>query len=283
MIQTYATTYTILDDDRKMAADVFGAGPAIILIHGIPGGPAAWHQAAVALGRTYRVVVPHLLGFAGSTRPTTPEELWADAQAGAVLRLCDQLGLQSAALVGHDFGGPVAAKLIERRPPFWTHLALFSTNTFGDTPVPPPLSFAVLPVAGRVFQRLLFSRPALAMMLRQGVGRPGISLSRATYLGDGQQVRAIATIFAYALTHLDTLYPPIERALAAYRGPALVGWGDRDPFFSAEQGRRTAALVGGAFSLYSGAGHFTPEECAHEIVADLSRLLARNGASTVTT
>ena len=98
-------------------------------------------------------------------------------------------------------------------------------------------------------------------MLRQGVSRPGISLSSSTYLGNSQQVHSIATIFSYALTNLDSLYPPIERALAGYEGPSLVGWGDEDPFFLTDQGRRTADLVGGTLSLYAGAGHFTPEEC----------------------
>jgi len=183
------------------------------------------------------------------------------------------LGIQNAVLVGHDFGGPIAAKLTELRPKAWSHLALFSANTFKDTPLPPPLSFVIMPRIGAIFQKLLFSRPSLAMMLRQGVGRPDISLEKAAYLGDSQQVHAIATIFTYALTNLDSLYPPIERALSANERPSLVGWGDKDPFFSIDQGRRTAELVGGTFSLYKGAGHFTPEECVEEIVADLRGLI----------
>lgn len=273
MNQAFETIYASVGNGQKMAADVFGDGDAIILLHGIPGGPDAWHKVAVELGHSYKVVVPHLLGFKWSSRPTQPTELWTGPQAEGVLRVCDELGIHNAVLVGHDFGGPVAAKLTELRPKGWSHLALFSTNTFKDTPLPPPLSFTVMPVVGTIFQKLLFSRPSLAMMLRQGVGRPGISLEKSAYLGDSQQVHAIATIFAYALTKLDSLYPPIERALSANERPSLVGWGDKDPFFSVDQGRRTAELVNGTFSLYKGAGHFTPEECVEEIVSDLRRLI----------
>ncbi len=273
MKQELETIHVSLNQGGKMAADLFGIGEAVVLIHGIPGGPGAWHPVAGHLAHSHRVIVPHLLGFQESSRPALPTELWTDSQAEGVLRVCDQLGIQEAVLVGHDFGGPVAAKLIELRPHQWSHLALFSTNVFGDTPIPMPLALAVLPGIGGIFRKLLFSKPALAMMLKQGVGRPGVSLESASYLGDDKQVNAIATIFSYALMNLDSLYPPIERALAGYDRPSLVGWGDRDPFFSVDQGRRTAELLAGEFSLYGGAGHFTPEECAEEITADLRKFL----------
>jgi pimeloyl-ACP methyl ester carboxylesterase len=57
--------------------------------------------------------------------------------------------------------------------------------------------------------------------------------------------------------------------------PAFVAWGTHDPFFSVEQGRRTAEAIAGArFELFEGAGHFLPEERASE-VAVLIRELVR--------
>ena len=258
--QHFDTIYTIVENDYQMAADVFGDGDAIILIHGIPGGPEEWHKIAIQLKKSFKVVVPHLLGFKDSSKPKNFKELWADSQAQGILEVCDKLRIHKAVLVGHDFGGPVAAKLIKLRPQYWTHLALFSTNTFRDTSIPPPLSFTLIPVIGKIFQKVIFSKPSLAMMLRQGVSRPGISLDESVYLGDSQQVQSIATIFSYALTNLDKLYQPVEQALSEYKRPSLVGWGDKDPFFSVDQGKRTAKLVNGTFSLYKNAGHFTPEE-----------------------
>lgn len=271
--QYFETIYVSAGNDYEMAADIFGEGDAIILIHGIPGGPEAWHKVAAQLGNSFKVVVPHLLGFKDSSKPKTHRELWADLQAQGVLEICDNLGIHEAVLVGHDFGGPVAAKLTELRPIYWSHLALFSTNTFRDAPIPPPLSFTVLPIIGKIFQKALFSKPSLAMMLRQGVSRSGITLEKSVYLGDSNQVHSIATIFSYALTNLDSLYQPIEQALSENKRPSLVGWGDKDPFFSVDQGMRTANLVNGTFSLYKDAGHFTPEECVDEVVKDLRNLI----------
>ena len=269
----FETIFVNEGNDLEMAADVFGDGDSIILIHGIPGGPEAWHKVAAKLSQSFKVVVPHLFGFKDSSKPKTHTELWADSQAMGILEVCKKLRINDAVLVGHDFGGPVAAKLTELKPNYWSHLALFSTNTFSDAPIPPPLSFTVLPIIGKLFQILLFSKPSLAMMLRQGVSRPGISLDKSVYLGNSQQVHSIATIFSYALENLDSLYQPIERVLSDYKRPSLVGWGDKDPFFSVDQGRRTADLVNGVFSLYKDAGHFTPEECVDEVVEDLQKLI----------
>jgi pimeloyl-ACP methyl ester carboxylesterase len=55
--------------------------------------------------------------------------------------------------------------------------------------------------------------------------------------------------------------------------PAVVGWGDRDPFFPVAIGQRTAALIPDAqFRLYEGAGHFLPEERPAQLATDLLEL-----------
>lgn len=65
----------------------------------------------------------------------------------------------------------------------------------------------------------------------------------------------------------------MKDALQRVRVPALVVWGDRDPFFSVAQGRRTAAAIPGSrFELYAGCGHFVPEERPDALVADLRRV-----------
>lgn len=78
-----------------------------------------------------------------------------------------------------------------------------------------------------------------------------------------------------SLRQLAELYRPVEDALGAISVPTLVGWGDHDPFFPVEQGRRTAEAVPGAeLRLYEGAGHFLPEERPEELAADIALLVA---------
>lgn len=249
---------------------------AFLLIHGIPGSSATWDGVAARLrDDEHEVLVPDLLGFGGQPLPGAADGLLAPEQARHVLEALDRAGADRVIVAGHDFGGPVAAHLVAAAPERVAALALFATNAFPDTPIPFPLSAVTLPVVGTAAERLLFSRPSLAMMLRRGVGRPPVRLDPERYIGDGPSRRAIATIFAASLRRLRELYAPVEAALGAVTVPALVGWGDRDPFFPVALGERTARLVPGArFRLYAGAGHFVPAERPAEVAADLVELAA---------
>jgi pimeloyl-ACP methyl ester carboxylesterase len=244
-----------------------------LLIHGIPGSAATWAPVADRLRDQHTVLAPDLIGFNGDPLPDNPEMLLAHSQAHRLLSLLDRVGAGRVVVAGHDFGGPVAAHLLAAAPERVEALGLFATNAFPDTPIPFPLSMVTLPVIGPLAGGVLFSRPSLAMMVRRGVGQPRIRLAGDRYLGDRRRQDAIATIFSQSLRRLGELYGPVEAALATVTVPAVVGWGDRDPFFPIAVGKRTAALVPNArFRCYPGAGHFLPEERPADVAADLLAL-----------
>ncbi|MGD8683791.1 MAG: alpha/beta hydrolase [Chloroflexota bacterium] len=246
----------------------------ILLLHGIPGSAANWSHVIPLIEAHHDVIVPNLVGFAGSEYDASGDDLLAPSQARHVLELLDSRGIHRVAVVGHDFGGPVAAHLVASAPDRVEALALFATNAFPDTPIPFPLSLIDLPVLGPMVERLLFSRASLAMMVRRGTGEPKPDLDLADYLGDEEQVAAIRSIFSASLHRIVELYTPVEAALASVAVPALVGWGDRDPFFDVATGRRTAQTIPGArFVLYGGAGHFLPEERPEQLAADVLALV----------
>lgn len=255
----------------EMTAKTSGEGEALVLIHGVPGSARVWDGVVERLGHGYRTVVPDLLGFGASGGGGGIDGLWADAQARALAELLDELGVERAALVGHDFGGPVALALTELRPELASHLVLCATNAFPDTPIPLPISAVTWPLVGGAAGRLLFSGPSLGMTLKQGSAAPGVRLDPATWLGDGRQQASIRTIFSTALRELDTRFVPVEWALRAARCPTLAIWGEQDPFFSVEQGRRTAgAARDGRFVSYEDCGHFVPAERPERLATDIA-------------
>jgi pimeloyl-ACP methyl ester carboxylesterase len=256
-----------------------GRGNPLLLLHGIPGNAASWLQVADELSADADLIIPDLLGFGASERPRGLGALDAAAQADALSRLIDELGIHAFSVAGHDFGGPVALLLYARRPDQVRHLALFATNAFSETPIPFPLSLATWPVLGKFAASLLFSRTSLRAMLRSGTGIPHVNIDPAAYLGDACQVDAIRTIFAGSLLRLCELYAPVEAQLARVTVPRLVGWGDRDPFFSVAQGEKTAGALCVPLRLYPGAGHFLPAERPREIAADLRKLLEASGST----
>jgi pimeloyl-ACP methyl ester carboxylesterase len=92
-----------------------GSGEDAIFIHGLGANLAFWRfEALVALGRSYRVTVYDLRGHGYSGMPPTGYST-AD-MADDLTALCDHLGIVSAHLVGHSFGGLVALQQAALRP-----------------------------------------------------------------------------------------------------------------------------------------------------------------------
>jgi pimeloyl-ACP methyl ester carboxylesterase len=93
---------------------VGGAGPPIVLLHGLGGAASNWVVLAPNLARTRLVLVPELPGHGGSSPVAAAPNLnpYADS-VGAVLAHED---VTAAAVVGHSFGGSVALRLAMRHP-----------------------------------------------------------------------------------------------------------------------------------------------------------------------
>lgn len=81
-----------------------GEGPAVVLLHGFPDTPQSWEWLAKMLnGEGYRTIVPYLRGYHPDTivegRPYDALTLAED-----VIGLMDALEVESAVLIGHDWG-----------------------------------------------------------------------------------------------------------------------------------------------------------------------------------
>ena len=239
-----------------------GSGAPVLLLHGVPGSARDWDGVADRLRDRHRVLAPDLLGFGASSRPRTLRELWADRQAEALAAALDDLGARPAVVAGHDFGGPVALHLARRRPDLAPALVLSATNVFPDTPIPFPLSMTTWPVVGDLAARVLFSGPALLALAR-----------RRDAVGDAGQQRSIRTVFTGALRDLPGLYSELEHDLLAFAGPVQVVWGDRDPFFALDHGRRTAEAAGAELTVLEGAGHFLPVERPDDYAGAIARAM----------
>jgi pimeloyl-ACP methyl ester carboxylesterase len=85
-----------------------GEGPDVVLFHGFPDTPYSWREIEEALvGAGWRVTVPWLRGYRQETivagRRYDPQTLGRDG-----LGLLDALDVQSAVLVGHDWGALIS-------------------------------------------------------------------------------------------------------------------------------------------------------------------------------
>ncbi|HVS84993.1 MAG TPA: alpha/beta fold hydrolase [Gaiellaceae bacterium] len=93
---------------------VSGAGPPLVLVHGLGGTIANWRLLAPALAESRRVIVPDLPGHGGSA--PLPAATHVDAFADAVLAVLEAEDALPAPWVGHSLGGLVGLRAAVRRP-----------------------------------------------------------------------------------------------------------------------------------------------------------------------
>ena len=258
-----------------------GTGVPLVLLHGIPGSRLTWRRVAEALGPGYRVIAPDLLGFGASS--DLPPDFHALGQAAAVLELLEHLRLPAVHLVGFDFGGPVAVAACRLAPERVSSLTLVATNVFTDTPIPPPLQAARLPVLGDALFAAMCSWPGLASLWIPAVGDKR-ALSWRAFLRDIPDRRGRAStrrIFLDSLRHLRARYADIEATLPTVRCRTTVVWGDADPFFPVRVGERTAQSIDGArFHVLRGCGHFVPGERPQELAAAIAETVRAAAVSS---
>jgi pimeloyl-ACP methyl ester carboxylesterase len=83
-------------------------GPPVILLHGFPEFWYGWRKQIDALASAgFRVVVPDQRGYNTSDKPRGVAAYNIDLLAADVIGLIDPLGVEKAALVGHDWGAAV--------------------------------------------------------------------------------------------------------------------------------------------------------------------------------
>src|SRR5919205_3715739 len=145
-----------LDGINGLRVHVLEAGfeskgrPAVLLLHGFPELAYSWRKVMPALAAAgYHVVAPDQRGYGRTTGWDADYD--ADLAPFRLLNIArDTLGLVAAlghrhvaALVGHDFGSPVAAWCALVRPDIFRSVVLMSAPFTG----PPALPFNTAPQA----------------------------------------------------------------------------------------------------------------------------------------
>ena len=100
--------------DRWMNVVELGSGPPVIFIHGLSGCWQNWLENIPFFARDHRVVAVDLPGFGHSEMPA--EELSISGYADTIDVLMDELGIDTARIVGNSMGGFIGAELAIQHP-----------------------------------------------------------------------------------------------------------------------------------------------------------------------
>jgi pimeloyl-ACP methyl ester carboxylesterase len=104
-----------------------GTGPMVLLVHGFPESWYSWrHQIPALAAAGYRAVAIDVRGYGRSSAPLEIEAYGMLAHVADNLGVVEALGEQTAVIVGHDWGSPIAANSALLRPDVFTAVALMS-------------------------------------------------------------------------------------------------------------------------------------------------------------
>ena len=101
----------------RMHVQSAGQGPAVVLLHGFPDTHIVWRkQIAPLVTAGFRVLAPDLRGYGDSDAPLAVDAYQLRHVCADVLAMLDQLGIERARVVGHDWGGAVGWMLCNQAP-----------------------------------------------------------------------------------------------------------------------------------------------------------------------
>jgi pimeloyl-ACP methyl ester carboxylesterase len=101
-----------------------GAGPPLLLVHGLSGCWQNWLENIPHFARTHRVIAVDLPGFGASPMPREPISIAGYARF--LEGVCDALSISAAAVVGNSMGGHIASELAIASPQRVERLMLVS-------------------------------------------------------------------------------------------------------------------------------------------------------------
>ncbi|KXX56340.1 alpha/beta fold hydrolase [Rhodococcus sp. LB1] len=128
MLSTSEHAHITLGD---LTFDVTTSGPAdgvpVVLLHGFPESAAVWEPVSALLNESgLRTYAPNQRGYSPGARPDGVDSYRIDHLVADVIGLLDALDLDTAHLVGHDWGAAVAWVVAARYPDRITSLTTVS-------------------------------------------------------------------------------------------------------------------------------------------------------------
>ena len=221
---------TIILEVAGVRSPVRTGGPstsreAVVFLHGNPGSGEDWEELGSAVSQFARVIAPDMPGFGRAGKPddfryTVPG--YAE-HLGALL---ERLEVSRAHLVMHDFGGPWGLQWAVRHGDAVASVTLINAGVF--------VGYR-WHWAARLWRTPLLGELSMATATRWSFGMglrdlPAPFVDRMWRDFDPATRRAVLRL--YRATDIDTVAREHAPALRALNLPALVVWGQRDPFIT---------------------------------------------------
>lgn len=247
-----------------------GEGFPVVLVHGIPTGPALWRGVMPRVNGA-RCLAFEMVGYADSIPAGEGRDISVARQADYLLAWLDALDIGRAVLVGHDLGGGVAQIAAVRHPGRCAGLVLTNAIGYDSWPIP---SVKMLQAGAPALRRLPAAAvyPVMATLFARGhdqlsVARESLPVHWRPYArhdGGAALARQVTSLDVQ-----DTL--AVADRLPDLDAPTHLIWGAADRFQPVGYGERLAADLDGELSRIEGGKHFVPEDHPQDVAGAIER------------
>jgi pimeloyl-ACP methyl ester carboxylesterase len=259
-----------------------GAGPAVVLIHGLPGTAQDFDEVTARLPGRHTIAYDRPgFGFSDGGYHAL------DEQIELLANLLHAHGAPRPVLVGHSYGGTIALAFAARHPEAVGGLVLVDAAAAGQA------SSAFERMQSRLVQ--LLSLPVVqpvadatfSQVLRTVSGKQGDAQAFSPGAVDEDHERRLLALNmqhddldAYAGEQLaaDDAIGALDRRLATIETPAVVIQGEDDELVGAERGRTIAATLPRARLVMVDGGHMATYVHPGTVAAAVRELLPGAGA-----
>ena len=237
MVAVQERTLSVWDRQIQARVKIGGEGPPLVFFHGAFG--LEWDPFLDNLSQTHTVYAPEHPG----TSPGDPDAIKTlDDLWDLVLyyyELFDQLELEAPAVVGHSFGGMVAAEVAATNPRRVSRLVLVSPIGLwlDEAPVTNWMSMAPEPMA-----RAVFYDPEGA------VAKQALALPEDPEARVNAQIRATWTLGCTGKFLWPIPDKGLKKRLHRIQAPTLVVWGQHDGIVSSAYAQQFTNRISGARS-----------------------------------
>lgn len=225
--------------------------PVLVLIHGSPLASRAMNGLIPHLNDGYRLIIPDLPGFGGSTIDIA--DYSTRAHAHNILELMDQLGVERAHLLAYSQGGGVILNMADIAPERVESLIMLSAIGVQELEL----------LGDYTLNHGLYGVQLLGLKLLQE-GFPHFG-----YMDDG------LLNVAYARNFWDTDQRPLRGILQAYEGPMLIIHGEGDLFVPAAAAEEHHRIVPQSELVMMDGGHMLPFGQAEETSGHVRNFIDR--------
>lgn len=236
-----------------------------ILLHGEPSWSYLYRNLIpVFVNAGYRAIAPDMIGFGKSDKVTEPEWYTLDAHVDMLRKLVERLDLRNVTIVVQDWGGPIGLVNVTDMPDRFARMIIL--NTWLDHPgYTTTQALRDWNVRARSVDFSRISGQAWALKSPDPIETLAVAY-QAPFPPDRPDLQIGAHRWPWMLPFMNPKEGGAARtatayaALAQWKKPAHVIFGDGDAIFTLEWGREFAAHIPGAtFDVIEGADHMVQE------------------------